>query len=266
MHWSAQQYRQFEEARNRPIVDLLARLPDDGIHRAIDIGCGPGNSTQLLQEKYPQALVHGIDSSADMVASARKRLPGIDFRQSDIAGWQAEPPCDVILANAVLQWLPEHAALFPHLLAQLAPGGYLAVQMPDNLDEPAHVAMREVAAQPRWAAQLADVGALRAPRHAPAWYAQQLDTVAQPMDIWRTTYHHRLAQGVDGVIEWFKGSALRPYLQRLSDDEGSAFLDDYRHAIRDAYPLLDDGSLLLPFPRLFLLLRAPTSDKAPHRD
>lgn len=255
--WSADQYRQFENDRNRPIVDLLAQLPDAGIARAIDLGCGPGNSTELLQRRYPQATIRGIDSSADMIAAARQRLPAVDFQQADIAAWQAEQPCDLILANAVLQWLPNHDALFPHLLSQLAPGGHLAVQIPDNLDEPAHTAMREVAAHARWAGMFDDVGALRAPRRTPAWYIAQLDEHVSDINVWRTTYHHRLPQGVDGVIEWFKGSALRPYLDRLSTDDGEAFVSDYREAITGAYPLLADASLLLPFPRLFMVLSAP---------
>ena len=257
MSWSARQYRRFEQARNRPIVDLLSRLPRDGVTRAIDIGCGPGNSTELLKRRYPQADICGIDASPNMIAAARTRLPNIDFQQADIGSWHASPPFELILANAVLQWLPGHDTLFPHLLSQLAPGGHLAVQMPDNLDEPAHLAMREVAARPHWAQALGDVAALRAKRHDPAWYASLLEEHTSQIDIWRTTYHHMLIFGVDGVIEWFKGSALRPYLDRLSADDSQAFLAEYREAIAGVYPALADGALLLPFPRLFMVLTAP---------
>ncbi|MGN8198587.1 trans-aconitate 2-methyltransferase [Salinisphaera sp. RV14] len=256
MSWSAHQYSQFETERNRPVVDLLSHLPEAGVNRAVDIGCGSGNSTGLLRQRYPQASIYGIDSSADMIAVARRRLPAIDFQAIDIDEWRPDVPPDLILANAVLQWLPDHERLFPRLLGQLAGGGRLAVQMPDNLDEPAHVLMREVASWPRWAGVFDDVGTLRAPRHDAAWYVQRLDAHAGLVDVWCTTYYHRLAAGIDGVVEWFKGSALRPYLDRLSAADEPAFLAAYREALDGAYPILADGAVLLPFPRLFILVTA----------
>lgn len=261
MSWSAHQYSRFEADRNRPIVDLLSRLPDVGISKVVDIGCGPGNSTALLRQRYPQASIHGIDSSADMVAAARQRLPDIDFQAIGIADWAPDAPPDLVLANAVLQWLPDHERLFPRLLDQLAPGGRLAVQMPDNLDEPAHVLMREVAGRPRWAHAFDDVGALRAPRHDAAWYVQRLDDHVAAIDVWRTTYYHRLDSGLDGVVEWFKGSALRPYLDRLPAADRPAFLAAYREALEGAYPLLADGTVLLPFPRLFIVATLALVDR-----
>jgi trans-aconitate 2-methyltransferase len=134
MSWSAAQYTKFEAERNRPIHDLLAQLPNADVARAADLGCGPGNSTELLQRRFPEAAVTGIDSSPDMIAAARARLPGIRFALGDIAGWDgAGGPFDVVLANAALQWVPDHAALLPALLSRLGPGGSLAVQIPDNL-------------------------------------------------------------------------------------------------------------------------------------
>lgn len=253
MDWSARQYTKFEDERTRPVRDLIAGIPTAVVARAVDIGCGPGNSTELLHARFPGAAVTGLDSSPDMVAAARKRLPGIGFEIADIGAWADPGPYDVILANAVLQWVPGHERLLPALVAKLAPGGSLAVQMPDNLDEPAHVLMREVAAEGPWAAKLANAAKSRVPRHgAERYYALLRDRVAG-LDVWRTTYHHPLAGGANAVVEWFKGSGLRPYVDPLDADERAAYLARYEAAIAKAYPALPDGTVLLPFPRLFIV-------------
>jgi trans-aconitate 2-methyltransferase len=254
MSWSAAQYVKFEAERNRPIFDLLARIPDVDIKTAVDIGCGPGNSTELLQVRFPDAQVTGLDSSNDMVEAARKRLPHIDFQVADIANWRAETPVDLILANAVLQWLPDHQTLFPRLIGMLNPGGVLAVQMPDNLDEPSHRLMRKVAAEGPWKDKLATAADSRPERHPAEWYYGILKGLAQ-VDIWRTTYYHALDGGPDAIVEWFKGSGLRPFLEPLNEDERSAFLDRYRGEIAKAYPAFPDNTVLLPFPRLFIVAR-----------
>ncbi|EWM46323.1 methyltransferase domain protein [Bordetella holmesii 35009] len=157
MSWSAKQYSAFENERTRPVRDLVAAIPDAEVRHAVDLGCGPGNSTQVLADRYPQAKVSGMDSSPDMVAAARKRLPGLAFSQADISSWRPADRYDVILANASLQWVPDHATLYPRLLQTLTPGGSLAVQTPDNLEEPAHRLARAVAAEQPWAAKLAGV-------------------------------------------------------------------------------------------------------------
>lgn len=249
--WQAQQYAVFESERTRPVKDLLAAVPATSTRFVVDIGCGPGNSTEVLAAHAPGASVMGLDSSADMIAAARKRLPQFQFELADIASWEADGPYDLILANAVLQWLPEHERLFPGLLGKLAPGGSLAVQMPDNLDEPAHRLLREVAATGPWAGKLK--GAERTLRHDAGWYYSLLKPLCIRVDVWRTTYHHPLAGGASAVVEWFKGSALRPFLALLDGDEQNAFLERYRDAVAKAYPALADGTVLLPFPRLFVV-------------
>ncbi len=166
MTWSAAQYLKFEHERTRPVRDLVARIPNAEVLSAADVGCGPGNSTEVLRERYPEARIVGLDSSTDMVEAARNRLPDIPFEIADIREWRPKAPLDVILANAVLQWLPDHETLFPALIAQLKPGGTLAVQMPDNLEEPSHRLMGEVASQGPWAAKLK--GADRHPHRAPS--------------------------------------------------------------------------------------------------
>ena len=251
MTWSAAQYVKFESERTRPVVDLVARLPVSGVRRAADIGCGPGNSTEVLRARYPDAEIVGIDSSADMIAAARKRLPDIAFEIADIVGWGGVG-YDVILANAVIQWIPGHESLLPALVANLAPGGALAVQTPDNLDEPSHVLMREVAAAGPWAENLADAAKARAARRDPDWYYRLLRRHASRVDIWRTTYFHPLA-GAEAVVEWVKGTGLRPFLDPLDASEREAYLEAYQAAIADAYPAEADGVVVLPFPRLFFV-------------
>ncbi|MFD1141017.1 trans-aconitate 2-methyltransferase [Larkinella insperata] len=252
MNWSAHQYTRFETERNRPIQDLLARIPSISVRTAADLGCGPGNSTELLQQRFPEAVITGMDNSPDMIEAARQRLPAIQFEVSDIATWSNPGLFDVILANAALQWVPHHEAVLPLLLNKLAPGGSLAIQMPDNFDEPAHRLMRETAAAGPWAEKLK--GAVSRQERQPAeWYFSLLQHQVHALDIWRTTYYHPLAGGAGAVVEWFKGTGLRPYLAPLTKLEQQIFLEQYEHALALEYPVLSDGTVLLPFPRLFLV-------------
>jgi len=251
MSWSARQYSLFEQQRTRPVRDLVAAIPRESAQTAVDLGCGPGNSTEVLAERFPQARVTGLDSSTDMLGEARQRLAAVEFVQADIGDWRPAQTYDVILANASLQWVPDHSQLYPRLVSLLNPAGVLAVQTPDNLDEPAHRLAREIAASPQWADRIGDV---RHPdRHPAPYYFDLLRPHCAEVDVWRTTYHHPLAGGHPAVVEWFKGSALRPYLQRLDQAAQQDFLDTYLHAISQAYPLLADGTVLLPFPRLFIV-------------
>ncbi|EPJ90310.1 MAG: trans-aconitate 2-methyltransferase [Pseudomonas sp.] len=251
MSWSAKQYSIFEQQRTRPVIDLVAAIPTQNVQTAVDLGCGPGNSTQVLAERYPQARVTGLDSSENMLIDARQRLPALSFELADIATWNPAQPLDVILANASLQWVAEHAALYPRLVSKLTPGGSLAVQTPDNLQEPAHRLAREVAADGPWASKIA---AVKHPdRHEASFYYALLKGHCRSVDVWRTTYFHPLEGGHAAVVEWFKGSALRPYLEPLDKTQKQAFLERYLVAISEAYPALEDGTVLLPFPRLFVV-------------
>lgn len=252
MSWSSAQYRKFEQERNRPITDLLARIVTSPVWTAADIGCGPGNSTELLRDRFPQAAIVGIDTSADMIEAARKRLPAVRFEIGDIATWQDSGPFDVILSNAALHWVPDHATVLPALCARLREGGCLAVQMPDNLAEPVHSLMRDIAADGRWAAKLADASQARANNRDAGFYFRLLRDRVATVDIWRTTYFHPLAGGAAAVVEWFKGAGLLPFLAPLDAPERAAFLARYEAAIAAAYPAMADGTVLLPFPRLFL--------------
>ena len=267
LSWSAKQYVAFEDERTRPVRDLLAALPKLQPRSVIDLGCGPGNSTECLAALFPDAEVSGIDSSPEMIQAARRRLPQVRFWVQDIDAWLGDARRDsgafgVILANAVLQWLPNHAALLPAIIGKLASGGALALQMPDNLDEPAHRLMREVAAVGPWAAKLAAAGAARPPLASAARYYELLRPLCAKVDLWRTTYYHALAGGAGAIVEWFKGSGLLPFLEPLELAERAAYLAAYTTAISRAYPSSSaDGGVLLPFPRLFMVaIRADHPD------
>jgi trans-aconitate 2-methyltransferase len=250
--WSAQQYTAFEAERTRPVRDLLAALPAIEARTVIDVGCGPGNSTEVLAARFPNAAVRGIDSSPDMIAAARQRLPQVQFAVTAVEDWRDAGPFDVLLANAVLQWIPDHAALLPALVAKLAAGGALAIQMPDNLDSPAHRLMRETAADGPWADTLAAASTVRTPIESADRYFALLRESCSKVDVWRTTYYHALAGGPAAIVEWFKGSGLRPFLEPLDAASQAAYLERYTGALARAYPALADGSVLLPFPRLFI--------------
>lgn len=253
MTWSAKNYSAFELERTRPVRDLVAAIATPDVQRAVDLGCGPGNSTEVLAERFPQANVTGMDSSDDMLVNARKRLPALNFALADIESWNPDQTFDVILANASLQWVPDHDTLYPRLVGKLNAGGSLAVQTPDNMEEPSHRLAREVAAQGPWASK---IGAVRhPPRHNATFYYELLQPLCSSVDVWRTTYHHPLKGGHQAVVDWFESSALRPYLAPLDEAQKAAFLERYLQAISDAYPALPDGTVLLPFPRLFVVAR-----------
>jgi trans-aconitate 2-methyltransferase len=251
--WSAKQYTAFEDERTRPVRDLIAALPAIDARSVMDLGCGPGNSTEVLAARFPGARVAGIDSSADMIAAARRRLPQALFTVEEVQAWQDSGPFEVILANAVLHWVPAHETLLPALIQKLSPAGGLAVQMPDNLDSPAHCLMRDIAADGPWAAKLSESAGARTLLADVEWYYQLLRPLCAKVDVWRTTYYHALSGGAAAIVEWFKGSGLRPFLDPLSGPERGEYLRRYTAAIANAYPSFADGAVLLPFPRMFLI-------------
>lgn len=250
--WDPQLYRQFEAERTRPARELLARIPTQDVIRATDLGCGPGNSTALLLNAWPKARISGLDSSEAMLAEARKRLPQCRFVQCDFRDWRAESPQQVIYANASLQWAEDHETLLPRLVNQLADGGSLAIQMPDNLDEPSHRLMREIAARDPWRDAVAAGAGERKKLLSAGRYYDLLTGAGCEVDIWRTTYYHLMAD-VQAISRWLRATGLRPFLSALNEHAQKNFLAAYEAALSDAYPRQTDGKILLAFPRLFIV-------------
>jgi trans-aconitate 2-methyltransferase len=253
--WDPDQYARYRAYRERPANDLLAQIPEELAAREIwDLGCGPGEQAVELKRRFATAKVHGLDSSADMLAKARLHGGGVDWIQGDIAAWTPDIAPDLIFTNAALHWLPDHARLLPRLVETLAPGGLFACQMPVSYDAPQHVALREAAADGPWAERLAAIDGVKRLAKPDEYYGW-LAPLCVGVDTWSTTYLHVLS-GDDPVYEWMLGSGARPYLEALpKGPERAAFSDAYRARLLRAFPRRADGATLLPFERLFLLAR-----------
>ena len=250
--WSARQYLKFEDERTRPPRDLLAQVPLQRPRLAVDLGCGPGNSTELIVERFPQSDIVGLDSSPDMLRKARERLPKCKFVQADIATWQPDPGTDLIFGNAVMQWLPDHPAIMRRLLEGMAQGGALAIQMPDNTREPALRFQKEVGESGPWKDHPEIKAAPRDDLLSPEAYYDLLKPACSHIDIWHTVYNH-VMPGPEGVVEWFKGSALRPFISTLDPVLRDGFLAAYTAEVARHYSKRFDGKVLLRFPRLLIM-------------
>ena len=249
--WDSRQYLKFESDRTRPPRDLLAQVPLERARRIVDLGCGPGNSTELLVKRYPDAQVTGLDSSPDMLRKARERLPALEFVEADLATWQPEPGADLLFSNATFQWVPDHPAVLKRLLEALPPGGVIAVQMPDNKTEPTHRLMGEVAREGGWATAETDAIQRGNPLDPEAYY-DLLRPHCQALDMWHTIYAHVL-DNPGAIVEWFKSTALRPYTAPLTPEAREAYLAAYGKRIAEIYPPRYDGKVILNFPRFFIV-------------
>ena len=252
MSWNPDQYLKFSAPRLRPAIDLLAAVPATQPHTVYDLGCGAGNVTRLLAQRWPRAAVSGVDDSAAMLAKAATGLAGVRWVRQSLADWRADRPADVIYSNAALHWLPGHEHLFPALVAQLAPGGVLAVQMPRNFSAPSHTLIADAVRAGPWRARLEPL--LRpSPVAAPEFYFDLLAPLVAQVDIWETEYLQVL-EGTDPVKEWTKGTWLKQFLDALEEPQRSAFEGDYAARLRTAYPARADGRTLFPFRRLFIVV------------
>jgi trans-aconitate 2-methyltransferase len=249
MAWDPAQYLQFADQRTRPGLELLARLPDNAPTRIVDLGSGTGHLTALLAQRWPEATVTGVDASTEMLAQAAADHPDLTWLQADISTWSAEEPVDLIFSNAALHWIDDHRTLFTRLRALLAPGGVLAVQMPDNWAQPTHRIPAEILDDGSWGEKasrsllrdrLADVGD----------YRRWLEPGS--IDLWRTTYYQAL-EGPDPVWNWVNGSVLRPVLAALDEADRDRFTNEAQLRYRQAYPVDAQGVTVLPFSRLFLV-------------
>ncbi len=249
--WDPSQYLKFAGPRARPALDLLNRVDLDSPEAVFDLGCGAGNVTRMLARRWPQAAVTGVDGSAEMLAKARAGGGTIAWVESGLARWEPPEGASLLFSNAALHWLDDHEALFPRLARRLRPGGVLAVQMPRNHGEPSHTCMAEAADAGPWRARL-DAVLRRRPVAPPEAYLDMVAPLANALDIWETVYVHVL-EGEDPVVEWTRGSALKPLLDALEDAERPAFLAEYTARIQAAYPRRGDGTTLFPFRRLFIV-------------
>ena len=251
MSWNPQQYLKFGGERLRPAQDLLGRIPLREPHTVIDLGCGTGTVTALLHARWPKARVIGVDNSTAMLERARGTLPEVEWEVADLARWSAREPVDLLVSNAALHWLDDHATLFPRLVAQLAPGGVLAVQMPAQHDAPSHQLGYALAESPRWREPLRGLVRRQPILDAEAYYGL-LRPHTSALDLWFTEYIQVLG-GDNPVAEFTKGSFVGVWLAALPAPDAEAFERDYRAAIADAYPRRADGTTLFPFRRFFLV-------------
>ncbi len=250
--WNPALYMKFEKERMRAARDLLARVPLPSADVIYDLGCGPGNSAELLSKRFPDAAITGLDTSEAMLDHARKRAANVRFVQQDIADWTPDDAPDLIYANGSLHFLPDHRELIPRLASMLKCGGVFAAQMPSAARESSHALMRMVAAEGPWWSRLAPVAKSQPLIAAFEDYYEWLLPVCSRIELWSTTYVYAF-DGADGIVDWIAGSPLQPFLERLSDDERCAFLDLYRKELLSAYPVRSDGKVLFAYPRLFVV-------------
>ncbi len=249
MPWDPKTYLAFENERTRPAAELLARIPNDQPARVIDLGCGPGNSTQLLAARWPDAMLEGLDNSAEMLAQAKASGIRANWTHSDIASWSPHHAFDVVYANAALQWVGDHPTLLPKLMSRLTPGGTFAFQVPRNFDEPSHTILRALADEPRFRDRLKSARDWYSV-HTPAAYYAMLEPHASRIDIWETEYLQVL-DGEDAVYRWTSGTGARPFINALSGEDRDAFIAEYKRRLAIAYPMRPSGRTLFPFQRLF---------------
>jgi trans-aconitate 2-methyltransferase len=254
--WDPLRYLTYADERARPFHDLLTRVHAEHPATVVDLGCGPGTLTRVLKERWPAALVVGVDSSPEMIAAARS-VPGIELVEADLRDWRPDSPIDVLVSNAALQWIPNHLELLPRLIGWLAPAGWLAFQVPGNFSEPAHVLLHQVADSARWRDRTGAGRVVRPASHDPAVYLAELTRLDCPVDAWETTYLQVLP-GEDAVLDWVGGTALRPVLAVLDEDERTDFLAEYGTLLREAYPRQPSGTVL-PYRRVFVVARRRAS-------
>lgn len=251
MTWDPTQYLRFDDHRMRPALDLLSRLPPQEPAEVWDLGCGTGAITVALSQRWPEAHVHGLDASPEMLDIAR-RSHGVDWVLGDIADWAPGEPVDMLFSNAALHWLDHHDRLLVRLFESVSGGGVMAVQMPRNHGEPSHSTLYALARSARWAERVAHL-VVENPVAPPEWYHALLDPLATRLEVWESIYQQTLS-GPDPVAEWTRGSVMRPYLEALGE-EAQTFFDEYAAALRPHYPTRDDGVTLFAFRRLFIVAR-----------
>lgn len=260
VQWDPAQYGRFARERALPFRDLMSRVDLPWAAHVLDLGCGPGTLTAMLANRWPAARVVGVDSSDAMLKEAKLlEVPGrLEFILADLRTFEPNEPVDVLVANATLQWVPGHLALLEHLVSFLAPGGVIALQVPGNSNEPSHQLLRSIAESEHWRSRFDGRIAPWRTSHDPVDYLAALQACSLKGSAWETTYMQVLT-GEDPIIEWMKGTALRPVLGALRDSDADAFLVEYRAALRRVYPERSSGTIL-PFRRVFAVGQRPSAE------
>jgi trans-aconitate 2-methyltransferase len=250
--WNPDLYLQFVTERTQPSLDLIGRIQISHPDRIVDLGCGPGNSAAMLRQRWPTAELVGLDSSPEMIATASKTYPDEKWTLADIATWLPDTPFDLVFSNATLQWLPNHVCLFPHLFAQVALGGALAVQLPAHEQSSLHQVALEVANDPKWSNRM-EAACHALTRESPSFYYDVLQPLATHLDLWETEYYHQI-ESPQAIVNWFRGTGLRPFLEALETEaEKQRFEKLVLDGYTQAYPRQKDGNILFPFRRLFMI-------------
>jgi len=248
--WEPQTYLRYADIRFRAGLDLIARIPKSEYSTIYDLGCGTGHLTRILADTFPNSKVTGIDSSPEMLAEARREFPTLDWEKADISSWHPPASADLIYANAALQWVPDHETLLPSLLNKLRPGGVLAMQVPRHFESPSHLGLKELVMQIEWRAKLELL--LLAPIPPPETYWRWLSPHARNLELWETIYLQVL-EGKDPVVNFMRGTALRPFLSALPEHQAARFIDAFAARMAIAYPPQPNGQTLFPFRRLFVV-------------
>ena len=251
VEWNPDIYLAFADHRFRPALDLLGRVSLESPATVVDLGCGTGTASMVMRRRWPDARIIGVDGSSEMMARARADAADIQWVEADINHWRPDAPVDLVYSNAALHWLDGHEQLFPKLIAWLAPGGQLAVQMPRNYDAPGLKLVNQTALDGPWAGRLAGV-VRRVPTHEPKFYYDVIAPRVERLDIWETDYVQVL-NGDNPVADWTRGSWMAPLLAALDEPERSALDAEYRRRVAAAYPKEADGKTLFPFRRLFFV-------------
>lgn len=248
--WNPDTYLAFADHRGRPFFDLLSRVGADNPRRVVDLGCGPGNLTATLAQRWPDAVIEAWDNSPEMVSAARER--GVDAREGGVEGWTPQPGTDVVVSNAVLQWVPTHRELLVRWVGRLEPGAWIAFQVPGNFDSPSHEAVRAVARRAPFANPLRDMPFRESDVvDTPAGYAALLTDAGCVVDAWETTYVHQLNGGTP-VLDWITGTALTQVKARLSAEAWQQYRQAIIPLLAQAYPARADGITFFPFRRVFV--------------
>lgn len=250
--WNSTQYLKFRSERTQPAVDLVNRIEADNPRKIADLGCGPGNSTQVLAGKFKNAYILGVDNSENMITAAREKYPDLDFCIHDISSELSgmDHDFDVVFSNACIQWVPDHKSLIPEMLSLLKEGGTLAVQIPMNLDEPIHRIIVEISSSEKWKACFPERRIFYT--LSPGEYFDVLSEHTNEFHLWQTTYYHVMKSWQD-ILEWYRSTGLRPYLSVLAEDRKGEFEEEFLQRLVKAYPMQKNGDILFRFPRFFFI-------------